>query len=235
MARIMVSDVSVDVIFRSIKNLHVGVYPPDGHVRVSAPERMSVDAVRLAVVSRLAWIRRQQQRYANKARQTKRKYVSRESHFYLGQRYLLKVVEHAKANHIEIRGKRTMRMELWGTPPRERRDAIMSAWYRQRLREVLAPMIEKWEVILDVQVVDWRVRAMKTRWGSCSKAGRLWFNTELAKKPVVCIEYIVVHEMAHLLERRHNQRFVALLDQHLPTWRQRRDELNQLPLKEEAW
>lgn len=233
---IVVGGFHVEVRFKPIKNLHVGVYPPDGRVRVSAPERLDLEAVRMAIVTRIGWIRREQRKFAGKVRQTRRQYVSRESHYYLGKRYLLKVDETARRNFVAIRGKRSMELRVVPGTPVERREEIMAAWYRERLREIMEPMIVKWQKLLSVHVADWRIRSMKTMWGSCNtKARRLWFNTELAKKPPSCIQYVVVHEMTHLLERHHNDRFVALLDRHLPTWRKDRDELNRLPLKEEDW
>jgi predicted metal-dependent hydrolase len=232
---IRVSGFEVEVIRKDIKNLHVGVYPPEGRVRVAAPLLIDDDAVRLAVISKLAWIKRQRAHFQGQSRQSEREYVPRESHYFLGRRYLLSV-KHDGPARVEIR--RSNRLDLFvpygaDTAQRER---VLLAWYRKELKARIPGLIEKWETVLGVEVADWGVKRMKTKWGSCSiEARRIWLNLELAKKPVQCLEYVVVHEMTHLLERHHNNRFTELMDAFMPQWRLQRDELNRTPLSHEAW
>ncbi len=233
---IVISGITVQVIRKEIKNLHLGVYPPEGRVRVAAPASLSDDAIRLAVISRLGWIRKQQAKFAGQERQSAREYVSGESHYYLGDRYLLNVVYHDGPPAVSIRNKTTLDLVVRTGSDTARRERVLLAWYRAQLKELIPPLIAKWEAIMGVQVSEWGVKQMKTRWGACNPdARRIWLNLELAKKPAGCVEYIVVHEMAHLLERQHNDRFVAHMDAFLPQWRQRREELNAAPLGHAAW
>ena len=231
-----VSGLPVEVVHKDIKNLHLGVYPPDGRVRVAAPMAVSEDAVRLAVVRKLAWIRRQQAKFAAQQRQSAREMVSGESHFFLGRRYRLRVTEQKGPFSVKVSNGSYIDMRVRpGTGP-DRRRLLLQEWYREQLRELIPPLIEKWEPVLDVRVASWGIKRMKTKWGSCNvTAKRIWLNLELAKKPVECLEYVVVHEMTHLLERHHNGRFISLMDDCLPQWRTYRDELNTAPLAHETW
>jgi len=233
---IRVSGIDVEVVRKDIKNLHVGVYPPEGKVRVAAPLLLDDDAVRLAVISKLSWIRRQKAHFREQPRQSKREYVPRESHYFLGRRYLLNIIEHAGRPRVEIR--RSNRMDLFvpkGTDASNREQLILN-WYRKELKAMIPSLIEKWQAVIGVEVVEWGVKRMKTKWGSCSaESKRIWINLELAKKPVQCLEYIMVHEMVHLLERNHTERFIALMDKFMPSWRLLRDELNHTPLSHEKW
>jgi predicted metal-dependent hydrolase len=235
-SRVEVAGIPVEVVRKDIKNLHLAVYPPDGRVRVAAPVHVDDDAVRLAVINRLSWIRTQQQRFDEQPRQTERRCVSGESHFFLGRRYTLQVDEVEAAPAVRVASKSKMAMTVRpGTPPEVRRE-VLAGWYRHQLRDVLDPMLDRWQTTLGVAVNHWAVRQMRTKWGSCNAdRGRVLFNTELAKKPVPAIEYIVVHELIHLLERRHDERFAALLEQHMPDWEQRRTLLNSAPLAHEDW
>lgn len=232
--RIEIRGTSVEVVRKDIKNLHVGVYPPSGRVRVAVPLRLDNDAVRLALVSRLGWIRRRQEEFRRQERQSQRECVSGESHYLLGRRYRLNLIEgdvsgcRVKGGNIELRVR-------WGSSSVER-ESVLQRWYRQQLREMLPPLVAKWEEKARVRPAEVRIRRMKTRWGSCNaEAGRLWLNLELVKKPVSCVEYVLVHEMVHLHERRHDDRFVGRMDQLMPGWRLRRDELNRRPLAHEEW
>ncbi len=226
----------VDVVRKDIKNLHLGVYPPEGRVRVAAPLRVDDEAVRLAVIEKLPWIRRQQARFLAQERQSQREYTYRETHYFLGRRYLLNVIEHDGRPRVEVDGKE--RIDLYvpaGSDAREREE-IMLRWYRKELKALVPPLIDKWQEVIGVRVDDWRIKKMKTRWGSCTtEARRIWLNLELAKKPIPCIEYIIVHELVHLLERNHTDRFRDLMDQFMPQWRYCRDMLNQSPLGHENW
>jgi predicted metal-dependent hydrolase len=235
-SRITVSGLPVEIVRKAIKNLHLGVYPPNGRVRVAAPVRVRDEAVRLAVISRLGWIKRQRKRFHAQDRQAVREYVSRESHYFLGRRYLLNVIEHDGSSQVSRRGNKTLELRVSKGASRQRREQILLVWYRKNLKALILPLIEKWETKMGLKVESWGVRRMKTKWGSCNSAEqRIWLNLELAKKPIHCLEYILVHEMVHLIERKHNDRYIALMDQFLPSWRQRRDELNHAPLAHEMW
>ena len=233
--RIVVQHLTVDVVRKSIKNLHLGVYPPEGRVRVAAPLAVSDDAVRRAVIGKLGWIKRQQANFRAQPRQGKREMIDGESHYFQGQRYRLRIVESTAPPKIFIN---KTRLELHVRPEStpEERERLLQRWYRERLKEQVAPLLEKWQPIVGVEPSAWGIRKMKTKWGSCNtEASRIWLNLELVKKPVQCVEYIVVHELVHLIERRHDDRFRALMDQAMPLWRLRRDELNQAPLSCENW
>ena len=221
---------------KDIRNLHLGVYPPNGRVRVAAPRRLDDEAVRLAVISRLGWIRRQQAGFQKQDRQTLREMVTGESHYFRGRRYRLRVIEHAGPDSISLPNNATMALRVRPGTDAAGREAVLQKWYRARLREQVQPLLAKWEPRVGVTVAEVRVRRMKTRWGSCNaKARRIWLNLELAKKPALCLEYILVHEMVHILERHHNDRFLKLMDGLMPTWRVSRDELNEAPLSHEEW
>jgi len=226
----------VDVVRKDIKNLHLAVYPPDGRVRVAVPLLIDDEAVRLAVISKLAWIKRQQALFQGQDRQSAREYVSRESHYYWGDRYLLNVAYHDAPPQVVVRNKTTLDLFVRGGSDTAQRERVLQEWYRQQLKAAIPPLIAKWEQVVGVQVAEWRVKRMKTRWGTCNEqARRIWLNLELVKKPPQCLEYIIVHEMVHLMERNHNERFVAYMDEFMPQWRLFRDELNQAPLAHEAW
>ena len=234
--QITVQGLSIDVVRKAIKNLHLGVYPPEGRVRVAAPNGMSDEAIRMAVLTRLSWIRRQQTKFQEQARQSEREMSAGECHYYMGLRYRLRIHEHTGPNKVELHGRTHMDLFVRpGLSPAQREQVILR-WYRTQLRELIPPLLEKWQATLGVQVTDWGIKKMKTRWGTCNtEARRVWFNLELAKKPANCLEYLVVHELLHLLERNHNDRFKALLDQHVPHWRATRDELKESPLGFERW
>lgn len=236
MHQIEVDGLTVNVVRKKIKHLHVAVYPPDGRVRVAAPLLVDDQAVRLAVIARLGWIRRQQEKFAQQERQTPRQYVSGESHYFLGARYRLNVIERPGAGRVEVRNRQFIDLYVRPGSTAEQRRRVMAAWYRAYLRAAIPALIEKWEKIMGVAVAEWGIKQMKTRWGTCnSQAGRIWINLELAKKSPRCLEYIVVHELAHLLERQHNERFRAVMDRFLPHWQFLRDELNREPLAHETW
>ncbi|PKM09511.1 MAG: metal-dependent hydrolase [Gammaproteobacteria bacterium HGW-Gammaproteobacteria-7] len=231
-----VGGIAVEVVRKEIKHLHVGVYPPHGRVRVAAPLRLEDEAVRLAVVSRLAWIRRHQSGFEQQDRQSQREMVTGESHYFLGRRYLLDVTEGMRRPSVSLVDNTTMRLQVRPGADREEREAVLQRWYRRQLREQLGGLVARWEPRVGRTITELRIRRMKTRWGSCNAdARRIWLNLELVKKPVVCLEYILVHEMVHLIERQHTERFQKLMDQLMPTWRICRDELNRAPLAHEEW
>jgi hypothetical protein len=233
---IRVSGLAVQIVRKAIKNLHLGVYPPNGRVRVAAPLALTDDAVRLAVISRLGWIKRQRAKFEGQPRQSKREMVTGESHYFLGQRYRLSVIEHHGAGKVVLPNKSTIALYVRPeTSPMQRKE-VLQRWYRQQLKVLIPPLLDKWQATLSVQVMDWGVKKMKTKWGACTvEARRIWLNLELTKKPVQCLEYIVVHELTHLLERHHNERFTTFMEKHLPTWRVWRDMLNHAPLAHENW
>ena len=236
MHQIIVGGIQIDVVRKAIKNLHLAVYPPDGRVRIATPLQLDDEAVRLYAVSKMAWIKRRQARFRAQPRQTPREYVSGESHYFQGQRYLLNVVCHDAPPSVALRNKTYMDLFVRPGSNTSKRQTVLTEWYRAQLKADIPPLIARWQPILGVQVAEWGVKKMKTRWGTCNiQARRIWLNLALAKKPVQCMEYIVVHEMVHLLERHHNDRFIALMDTFLPNWRLLRDELNHAPLAHEDW
>lgn len=227
MTQFTVGEFTVDVVRKGIKNLHLGVYPPDGRVRVATPLSLSDDSVRLFVVSKIPWIRKQQAKFAGQARQTEREYVRWESHYVWGQRYLLNIIEHNAPPHIKLRSKTYLDLYVRPGSTEASRRSVLIEWYRDQLKAQIPALIEKWMPVMGVTVLEWGVKQMKTKWGTCNIAkSRIWLNLELAKKPEYCLEYIVVHEMTHLLERNHNDYYKALLDQFMPNWRVVREELN---------
>ena len=233
---IVVSGIAVQIIRKDIKNLHLGVYPPNGRVRVAAPLAVSDDAVRLAVIERLGWIKKRQAAFAAQERQSAREMVSGENHYYLGRRYRLHVIESHGAGWVAVRNLNTLELHVRADADAAARQRVLERWYRGRLRELAPPLLEKWEATLGVHATSWGIKKMKTKWGACTVgAGRIWLNLELAKKPAQCLEYLIVHELTHLVERHHNDRFVALMDRHLSHWRHLRDELNEAPLGHADW
>ncbi len=236
MATILVRDIPVEVTRKNIKNLHVGVYPPNGRVRVAAPLAVSDEAVRLAVVGKLAWIRRQRVAFQNQPRQTEREAVSGESHYVFGRRYLLRVVSSDSRPDVSLPTKTRMELSVRPGASTEERIKVLDRWYRRQLRREAGPLIEKWQTEIDVSASFWGIKRMKTKWGSCNhETGRIWINSELAKKPVACLEYIIVHELLHLIEPKHSDKFVQLMEAHLPDWRARKRELNSALLSHEDW
>ena len=231
-----ISGVRVAVVRKAIKNLHLGVYPPDGRVRVAVPFAVSDAAVRVAVIRKLRWIRRHQAAFERQARESAREMVSGESHYFLGRRYRLELVETLGTTGVVLGARNTMELHVRPSSSAVQRASVLQDWYRERLVELVPPLLEKWQAALSVAVAEWGIKKMKTRWGSCNiKARRVWLNLELAKKPPECLEYLVVHELAHLLVRLHNARFHALMDRHLPEWKAMRKTLNTAALTDESW
>jgi predicted metal-dependent hydrolase len=233
--RIQLGVIGVEVVRKDIRNVHLSVHPPTGRVRIAAPERMSLDTLRVFAIAKLPWIKKQQRKLQEQDRETRREYIDRESHYVWGQRYLLKVVEADQPASVElIHGRMILRVRP-GTGS-AKRQAIVEEWHREQLREVVPPLIKKWEELMGLKVRRFFIQRMKTKWGSCNEeAGSLRLNTDLARKPRECLEYIVVHEMVHLLEPTHNERFIALMDQFMPKWQFYRDLLNRLPVRHESW
>jgi predicted metal-dependent hydrolase len=233
--QLRLGDIAVDVVLKDIKNIHLSVYPPTGRVRISAPRRMKVDTIRVFAISKLNWIKQQQKKLRCQERETPREYLGRESHYVWGRRYLLKVVEEHVTPGVELN---YFRMILRVSPGanEEMKQAAVARWYREQIKAAVPDLLAKWEPLVGVRVDRTFVQKMKTKWGSCNPSSRnIRLNSDLAKKPRECLEYIVVHEMVHILEPTHSARFVALMDRLMPQWRTFRNELNRAPLSHESW
>ena len=226
----------MEVVRKDIKNLHLAVYPPHGRVRVAVPLHVTDETVRLAVISRLGWIRKQQGALEKQVRQSKRELITGESHFVQGRRYRLDVVEQDAPATVVIRNSKTLELRVRPGSDQQKRDDVLQRWYRQLLRDQIPGLLTKWQPIVGVEANSCGIKKMKTKWGTCNiEAKRIWLNLELAKKPVQCLEYILVHELIHLLERHHNDRFRSYMDEFMPQWRTHREELNRAPLAHEDW
>lgn len=233
--QITLGTIVVDVLKKDIKNIHLSVYPPTGKVRISAPLRMDNDTIRVFALSRLGWIKQHQHKLHAQERETPREYLDRESHYVWGKRYLLKIIEKDMAPAVAL-AHRHLLLQIRPVTSQDKKHEILEAWYRETLKVAVPPLLAKWEPVLGVKVESFFVQRMKTKWGSCcSSSKNIRLNTDLAKKPPECLEYIMVHEMAHLIESTHNSRFVALMDHFMPRWQFYRAELNRLPVKHENW
>lgn len=233
--QLQLGDMAIKLAFKDIKNVHLSVHPPNGRVSISAPRHMSPDTVRVFAISKLDWIRRQQNKIREQEREPERDYLDRESHYVWGKRYLLAVVEHDGPPRIELKHSKLLLYVRSGTS-KKKHAAIVGAWYREQVKQVAGELIAKWEPRIGVKAARLFVQRMKTRWGSCNRAkANVRLNTDLARKPRECLEYIVVHELCHLLEPTHNARFVALMDRFMPRWQFYRQALNRLPVRHEDW
>lgn len=231
MEQITINNITVDVIYKDIKNIHLAVYPPAGRVRIAVPLKTNEDAIRLFVITRLAWIKRKQSEFKNQERQSPREFKNRESHYFFGKRYLLNIIEEEAPPKIVLRSKTHIDLYVRPNTDAGKKYEIMNEWYRKQIKLIIPDLIIKWEKKIGVQVEEWQVKIMRTKWGACNiEKKRIWINLELAKKPIHCLEYIIVHEMVHLLERHHNQQFMDYMDRFLPNWKQYKSELNQLPV-----
>lgn len=232
---IELGDISLKVIRKKIKNVHLSVHPPVGRVTISAPASMELETIRLFSISKLGWIRKQQLRHKNQKRETEREYVNRESHYYLGQRYLLKIVESNIQAKVVLKHN-SIELHVRPNASQKHKEELLKSWYRQQLRELVEKQIPKHEKRMNIKVSDLLIRAMKTKWGSCNiQAKRILLNTELIKKPIETIDYVLVHEMVHLLERNHNEKFIAYMDKFSPKWKQLRQDLNSSTLGHIEW
>lgn len=232
---IRIGELSIEVTRKNIKNVHLSVHPPEGRVTLSVPSSTRLEIARAYAISKLGWIRSRQAGLRNQARETPRRFVGRESHYLWGRRYLLSVTCRDAKPSVSIDHKRITLAVRPGSCE-DKRAEIMHEWQRSLLHEAVPPMISRWEARLGVEVRAYYLQRMKTKWGGCNhRAGHIRLNTELVKKPRDLLEYVIVHEMAHLIEPTHNERFVAILDKHYPAWREARAELNELPLSAEVW
>ena len=234
--QIHIGSVEIDVVRKDIKNMHLAVYPPTGRVRIAAPLRVNDEAVKLFAISKISWIRKHQRNFEAQDRQAPRQYKERESHYFLGKRYLLRIIEQEAPAKVELKTKTYIDLFVRPNTTTEQKQTILNEWYRTELKKLVLPLIDKWQKQIGVRVNDWQVKQMKTKWGTCNiEKGRIWLNLELAKKPIHCLEYIIVHELIHLLERHHNDRFLSLMEKHMPQWKFYKDELNRLPVSHGEW
>lgn len=228
-------DITIEVVLKDIKNVHLSVNPPTGHVRVAAPRRMKMETIRLYAISKLDWIKSQQRRIRAQERETPRELLERESFDVWGKRYLLSVVEAEQRPCVTLEHNHMVLQVRYGSDLGKRRQ-VVEDWYREQVRAATVELISKWEPKVGVEVARLYVRRMKTRWGSCnSQARTIRLNTDLGRKPRECLEYIVVHEMVHILEPTHNERFQSLMNEFMPDWDHRRQVLNHLPVRHENW
>lgn len=232
---IQLGEISITVTRKDIKNVHLTVHPPDGRVTLAAPTNTRLEVARAYAISKLIWIREQQRKLEYQARETPRQFVERESHHVWGRRYLM-TVDYQDVKPLVVLSNKRITLVVRPGCSAEKRAEVMHEWHKSLLHEVVPPLIQRWERKLKVNVSGYFLQRMKTKWGSCNKAaGNIRLNTELAKKPKDLLEYVIVHEMAHLIEPTHSDRFIAILEEHYPSWREARAELNELPLAAEVW
>jgi len=227
MQQIKISNIEVEVIKKDIKNVHLSVNPPNGRVRIATPLFMIDEDIRLYLISKLPWIKVHQENFQKQERQSPREYVTGESIYYLGKRYIVKPIFHNKPPEIIFTNNKTIELHIKQETTAEKRQEIFSEWYRARLKEIAKPLVEKWQEKTGITINEWQIKKMKTKWGTCNIANKkVWLNLELAKKPVHCIEYIILHELLHITERHHNKQFMLLLEQNMPNWKNYKEELN---------
>ncbi|MBI3251495.1 MAG: M48 family metallopeptidase [Candidatus Andersenbacteria bacterium] len=233
---LQLGSVEVLVVRKPIKNLHLSVLPPAGRVRVTSPESMKDDAIRTLIATRLPWIKRQQGKFAGQERQTKRTYVSGESHYFFGKRCRLELVYKDDVPAVFLKGKNKIILQVRPKSTIAKRHEVITEWYRKQLYLVVEDLMKKWQEKIGVETSYWGIKQMKTRWGTCNhKSSRILINLELAKKPLVCVEYVVAHELLHVIEKKHNDKFVGLMTKYIPKWKSIKDELNGFVLSHEVW
>lgn len=236
MEKIVINNIKIDIVRKNIKNIHLAVYPPTGRIRIAAPLRVNDDSIRLFAISKFSWIRRQQRKFDAQERISPREYKNRESHYFQGKRYLLNIIEVNSPPQVILKNKTYIDLYIRPGTIISKKHEIMNNWYRSQLKKIIPEFIDKWERKINVKVLGWQVRLMKTKWGSCNiKKKRILLNLELSKKPVHCLEYIIVHELLHLLERHHNEKFQILLETYLPNWKKLKNELNRFPINHANW
>ncbi|KAB1085077.1 M48 family metallopeptidase [Neorhizobium galegae] len=229
-----IGGISVDVVFKDIKNVHLSVYPPTGRVRISAPSRMSLENIRLFAIAKLGWIKNQQTKLQRQDRESPREFIERESHYLWGQRYLLQIAENGDSIGVEADYRRII-LHVEADASRQRRQAIIDEWYRRELKQAAKPLIAKWETQLEERVDRFFVQRMKTKWGSSNpRLKTIRLNLELAKKHPECLDYVIIHEIMHFLVPDHGTRFVQMMDQNMPNWRLVRQRLNEAPLVQDS-
>jgi len=234
--KIRVSNLMIDTIKKDIKNIHLGVYPPDGRIRVAAPLKTSNETIRLLILSKKSWIRKQQKKLLNQERQSKREYVSGESHYLFGKRYRLNVIHTDKKPKIEIKKKTYIDFHVSQNLTTKQREKIFENFYRSKITKLVPILAKKWQKKIGVKVSEIKIRKMKTKWGTCNPVGKqIILNLELVKQPQHCIDYVIVHELAHLIEKNHSEKFIDIIEAVLPNWEITKDELNKGPLGYYKW
>lgn len=234
--KLSIYGIEVDTIKKDIKNIHIGVYPPNGRVRVATPLKTTDEKIKHIVLTKMDWIKKQQRKFKEQERETKREYVSGESHYFMGKRYRLVVIQTQDKPHVEIIRKTRINMYVKPHASVENKQKILEDYYRQELKNQIPNLLTKWEKRTGITVKEARIKKMKTKWGSCNpKDKRIWLNLELAKKPQHCIEYIIVHEMVHIIEKNHTEKFKSLLNTFMPNWTQCKQELNRGKLGHFTW
>ena len=230
------SNIEIEVVRKEIKNMHLAVYPPTGRIRLAAPIKTDIEVMRLFAISKIGWIKKHIKNFKEQPREAQKEFVSGESHYFLGKRYLLQVVQHTGSNAVKVKGHKTIQLHVKQNTSTEAKANLIKEWYRQELKKQLPELIAKWEKVIGVKCNDWGVKYMRTKWGACNvDEKRIWLNLELAKKPIICLEYIVVHELVHLLERNHNDKFISHMNTYMPKWQHHREELNKLPVVHWDW
>ncbi len=224
--KLVVNGIEVSVIKKSIKNMHLYVKPPEGRVEVSAPIHLSDESIELFVRTKIGWIRRQQEKFEKQPRQTEREYVSGEAFYVWGRQYYLLVNYSNKGNSLILDGDKAILTVREGSTV-EQRERYINEWYRGMLKAEVEQLLPKWSEITGLCPDSWQTKNMTTRWGTCNvKTKKIWLNLQLAKKPIDCLEYVILHELAHLKVKNHNEQFVAIMDQYMPYWREIRKKLN---------
>ncbi len=224
------------IVRKSVKNLHLSVLPPNGWVRVTAPQNMNDDAIRTLLALRLPWIKKQQAKFSGQQRQTKRDYISGESHYFLGKRYRLQIVYKDESPKVTIKGKNKIILQVKLKSTAKKRQEVLTDWYRKELYYMVDKLMIEWQKKIGVKVSSWGIKQMKTRWGTCNhNKAKILLNLELVKKRLVCIEYVVVHELVHLIEKKHSEKFVALVTKYVPKWKSLKGELNSFILSYDEW
>lgn len=230
MSELSIGDIGIVVKKKNIKNMYIRVLPPDGKVQITAPNSTSDDAIRMFAVSRISWIKKQRKNFKEQARQTKRKYVTGESYYVWGRRYRLDVQYSNVRNVVRISGGNLVLQVRRESTPLQREN-ILNEWYREQLKQKIPVVLEKYEKIVDVHCNEWKIKNMKTKWGTCNiEKKRIWLNLQLAKKSPQCLAYVITHELVHLLERKHNQKFRVYMDRFFPNWSVIKEELNRQTL-----
>ncbi|WP_034890412.1 M48 family metallopeptidase [Gillisia sp. Hel_I_29] len=234
--KITIANIEIDVIRKDIKNMHLAVYLPTGRIRLSAPKSTDDEVLRLFAISKLGWIKKHVENFKSQPRESEREFLGGESHYVKGKRYLLKVIPQTGTARVNLNGTKELILEVKPDASRAEKAKVIKEWYRKKLKAEIPNLLTKWEQRIGVKTNDWGVKQMRTKWGTCNiEEKRIWLNLELAKKPTICLEYIIVHELTHLLERNHNERFIQYMDLFMPKWRLYRDELNSLPVAHNDW
>lgn len=229
--QIQVLNLTIDVVKKDIKNMHLAVYPPTGRIRIASPKDLNDEAIRLFAISKIRWIKKHQKNFYEQLRETPREYITGESHYFDGKRYLLRVIERYGKHELKIKSKSYLELYVSPIATIEAKEKVFNEWYRDHLKQILPDIIRNWEEKTSLNCEYWDIKKMRTRWGSCNVEKRkILLNLELAKKPRHCLEYVIVHELMHFYERNHNDNFKALLDKFMPNWRTYKRDLNELPV-----